>query len=635
MKLCTRCTKQPTMVNAIAASAGIKNYTRKDMNMQVCACFTRGMKLNTTNQLSKGLGAGLVMGLAALPAIAGTPAALDHVPANAQAVIVVPNLGSMLNDINAINTMMGDMSQPEIMMVTSMVRGMPGLNLAGSVAGVLSFTENMEDPDMVFLLPVSDFNAFAEGHALNEGLYEFDMGDAMLYFRDAGGGYAVLGEDDELVADYNAAGGNLGTHAAALGKAGGRVADSNDLFVYINFAGFQDEIKAGLAEFESQGEMVEMMGGAEAAQSFDEAYTIIESIANDGASFVMGMNFDQELGLAFDVGMQFKGDSKSASYLNNDGDAGKYFANVPSMDYFYATAFDMSGEGIQKIMSGYMDMIQKFDTTGMMGQMGMVKLMTEVNGGIQVMGASDNIMGGLFENMLYYMDVDDNETYVKDLAAMYKGMNEQMGQLKEMGINAEMSMDTEPTVINGVEAFGYSMSMDMSQMDAGDAMGGMNPAMIMSMIFGGENGPSGYVAKAGEGIVMTFSKDAQFLSKAAKAAAGENTMKGNASIAKTAAMLPNNRIMETYIGADHLVNTAGPMLMMFGLIPEFAPLDALAPIGMGLTADGGGVMLRTVFPMQTVGTIMEMVPADMMNNMGGYDDDEEMEDENQDENMDY
>lgn len=601
--------------------------------MQVCACFTRGMKLNTTTQLSKGLRAGLVVGLAALPAIAGTPAALDHVPANAQAVIVVPNLGGMLNDINSINGMMGDMGQPEIMMVTSMVRGMPGINLAGSVAGVLSFSENMEEPDMVFLIPVSDFKAFSDGHALADGLYEFDMGDGMLYFRDAGGGYAVIGEDDELVTSYNATGGNLAAHAATLGKAGGRVADTNDLFVYLNFAGFQDEIKAGLAEFEAQGDMVEMMGGAEAAQGFDQMYTVVESIVSDGASIVMGFNFDPEIGFAFDMGMQFKEDSKTASYFNNNGDAGKYFANVPSMEYFYATAFDMSGDGIQKIMTGYMEMVEKLDTTGMVSKMGFNKLMSGVNGGIQVMGASENIMGGLLENSLYYLDVDDNDTYVQTIASMYKGMNEQMGQLKELGIDAKMSMDEEPTVINGVEAFGYSMSMDMSQMDSADAMGGVNPAMIMSMVFGGNNGPSGYVAKAGEGIVMTFSKDAQFLSKAAKAATGVNTMKGDASIAKTASMLPNNRIMEAYIGADHLVNTAGPMLMMFGLIPEFAPLDPLAPIGMGLTADGGGMLFRTVLPMQTVGTIMEMIPADMMGNMGGQDDD--FEDDEDDDSMDY
>ena len=46
-------------------------------------------------------------------------------------------------------------------------------------------------------------------------------------------------------------------------------------------------------------------------------------------------------------------------------------------------------------------------------------------------------------------------------------------------------------------------------------------------------------------------------------------MANSDAISKTRAMLPDNRVMEMYIGADHLANTAGPMAMMFGLIPEF------------------------------------------------------------------
>jgi hypothetical protein len=61
-----------------------------------------------------------------------------------------------------------------------------------------------------------------------------------------------------------------------------------------------------------------------------------------------------------------------------------------------------------------------------------------------------------------------------------------------------------------------------------------------------------------------------------------------------------------YIGADHLANTAGPMAMMFGLIPEFEPVDALPPLGMALTADGGGMLFRTVVPMQTIDKAMSI-----------------------------
>jgi hypothetical protein len=586
--------------------------------MQVRGC--------TTQKIGFFFSAGLIAGLAALPAIAGTPAALDHVPADAQAVFVVSNLGETLNELNAINAMSGQQGGPMVMMMTSMVRGMPGIDLDGSVAVVFEFVDGQEEPEGVVLVPVSDFAALSDGMSLNDGVVSMQMGGDMMYFRDAGGGYAVLGDSDARVRGFDASSGNLKAHKSLLGKAGGRIADGNDVFVYVNFEGFKDEIAMGMQEMEAQGEMVEMMGGAEAVAGFDAMMSVVQTVANDGASFVMGVNFDQETGIGFDVGLQFKDGSASASYLQNNGDAGKYFNNAPAMDYFFASAFDISGSGIQKLIGGYMEIVKGFDTTGQMIPAGMETLMSDVKGGIQVMGASDNIMGGLFSKTMYYMEVTDPDAYIAATQQIYGNMNEQMSELAELGVEVNASMDAEPTAINGVDAYGYSFAMDMSNMGGMD-MGGMNPGMILGMIFGADGGPSGYMAKVGHGVAATLSKDADFFSQVAQGASGENTMAGNASIAQTAAMLPSNRIMETYLAADHLVNTAGPMLMMFGVIPEFEPLGALAPVGIGMTADGGGVMLRTIVPMETIGAVMEMIPADAMGggHGGGGDGSDEMD----------
>ena len=602
MKLLIDEPEQPRM-KTLPATLRVVMSNERTPTMQVRAC--------TSCRIVCSLAAGLFT----LPALAGTPAALDHVPSDAQAVIVVPNFGELLNDINTVNMLMGDQGEPMVMMITSMVRGMPGINLNGSLAGVLSFEEGDEEPDVVLLIPVSDFGAFSQGHAEEDGIYEFDMGDEMMYFRDAGGGFAVMADDDELVSDFDASAGNLKAHGATLGLAGNRVANGNDIFVYANFGAFEDEIAAGLEMLEEQGEMVEMQGGAEAVAGFDAMLEALESIANDGSSFVMGLNFDVESGISYDFGLQFKDGSESASYLQNEGDAGKYFNNVPAMDYFFASAFDMSGDGIQKLMGEYMEVLAGIDANGAKMQ----NMMKDVKGGISVMGASDNVMGGLFSKVLSYAEVGDADAYVSASQEMFSGMGEQMAELAELGVQIEAGMDEDPTSIAGVDAYGYNFSMDMSGLDVGDAMGGMNPGMIMGMIFGGDGGPSGYIAKVGNGVLTTMSKDADFFAMAASAAKGKNTMMGNASIAQTAAMLPENRIMETYLAADHLINTAGPMLMMFGVIPEFEPMDSLAPIGMGMSADGGGVLFRLALPMQTIGAIMEMIPADAFGDDGGDD----------------
>lgn len=542
--------------------------------------------------------------LIALPAIAGTPEALDRVPADAQAVVVVPALGEMLNDINTINALLGDGGEPMVNLVTAMIRGMPGINLEGSMAAVLSMEEHQEEPDMVLLIPMSDFGAFTNGQEGVNGVHEMPMGDQTMFLRDLGGGYAVMGEIAEDVREYNGAAGNLKTHAKALGRAGGRIADHNDIFVYVNITQFQDEIAMGLQEMEAQGEMIEMMGGAEAAQGFDQMVSSMKTVANDAMSFAAGLNFDQGAGISFDFGLQFKDGSSSSEYLNNNGNAGKYFANVPNMDYFFAASYDMSGEGIQRFLTEYMDMVAKMDTTGAMGGFDLKGIMSGVKGGIQVMGASDNIMGGLFTNTLYYAEVDNPKAFIDKTREMYAGMGEQMAGV---GMQMNATIDEDATEINGVQAYAFEMAMDMSQMQGmNGGMGGMNPAMMMQMMFGGE-GPSGYMAPAGDnGLIVTMSQNASLLTKAVNASKGKGSMADVAAIQKTRDMLPDNRIMEMYIGADHLANTAGPMAMMFGLIPEFEPVDALPPLGMALTADGGGMLFRTVVPMQTIDKAMSI-----------------------------
>ena len=118
------------------------------------------------------------------------------------------------------------------------------------------------------------------------------------------------------------------------------------------------------------------------------------------------------------------------------------------------------------------------------------------------------------------------------------------------------------------------------------------------------------------------------MSKAVSATNGVGTLKKNKGIAAAAAMLPENRVMEAYIGMDHILNTVGPMAMMFGAIPEFEPVDSLTPVAMGMTADNGAVLFRAVMPVETISKALEMIPADAMGGgMGGGDDWDDEEDD--------
>ena len=239
-------------------------------------------------------------------------------------------------------------------------------------------------------------------------------------------------------------------------------------------------------------------------------------------------------------------------------------------------------------------------------------------------GTNIMAMNGLLGNTVMYTEGENAD----DALATIQGMYGAMSGIEAPGMSVEASFADEPEDVNGVKAYAHSMNFDIdSAAMGGGGMGMPDPAMIMQMLYGPAGGPTGYTAKAGDGLVFTFSQDADMLSKSVKAANGENTLMSNKGIASAAALLPDNRVVEAYVGVDHILNTVGPMLMMFGIVPEFEPMDGLTPLAFGATADGGGMLVRTVIPINTVKAVMDMVPPEALDMFGGGDDDWDSDDD--------
>ncbi|MFK7760122.1 MAG: hypothetical protein AB8C13_09250 [Phycisphaerales bacterium] len=565
--------------------------------------------------------AGAAVSIAALPALAGTPKALTMVPSDAEVVVVMPDVGQLLSDMDRMNVMMGQMGKMEVTMMTSMVRGMPGLNLEGSAAVILDMQEDWDDePDAIVLLPVSSFDDLTQGRRAVNGLVKMEIDNNPIYFRDLGSGYAAMSNNPKIVSSFSPAAHTIEQAQNMVGTAGNRVLASNDVMMYVNLDSMRPMLSEYESELEEQGEMIEMMGGDQAAQSFEAMVELYETAVSDGQAVVAGMSFDKDLGIAFDIGLQFAEGSESASLLMNDGDAGAYLNKVPDMDFFYAQAFDLSGQGIQKMLGEYGKMMQGLDATGALGGIDLTKLMSQFRGGAQVVGASDiMMMNGLLANSVVYTEGNDGPSTIQTMQKLYNNL----GEIQTPGVGISGAFSDEPTMISGINAYSHEMTFDIDgQAMGGGGFGAPDPAMMMQVIYGPSRGPAGYAAQAGDGMVFTFSKDSDLLTKAYNAANGKGTMMANKSIATATKMLPDNRVMEAYVGIDHLLNTAGPMLMMFGIIPEFEPMDGLTPLAFGATADGGGVMLRSVLPMNTIQAVMEMIPEDALQMMGdGGDDD--------------
>ncbi len=593
-----------------------------------CVLLERnGLMLSTTRN-----GAAFMMVSAmAVSAMAGTPACLTMVPEGADALVVMPDLGELLNDMNAVNTMLGDQGKPEVMFMTSMVRGMPGLNLEGSAAVVLDLDDEdpSNEPEAIVLLPVSDFGALTQGQSAENGVVPFNMGGGpSMYFRDMGSGYAAMSNNPEKLRGFEAGSNSESEVASMLGTAGMRGVGSNDVFMMLNLDSIRPMMMEGMESLEAQGEMLELMMGPEAAKSFDMMMNVYRTAANDGQMVMSGLNFDQSVGFSMDFGLQFAEGSDSAAMFNNDGRAGSYISKIPQTDFLFAVAFDMSGDGLRSMLSGYGEMIKGMTPGGAMDQFDMAKLMTMYDGGAMVLGSSDAMMmQGIFSNALFYGASQNPGEIVEVMQAMYSSM----GSFEQPGLSMTGSMSAEPARIAGVDVYEHSMRMELDpSMMGGGGMGAPNPQMMMQMMYGPNMGPSGYLAEVDGGVIMTMSKNEALLTKAVEASRGNGSLSADGGISAASKLLPENRVMEMYVGVDHILNMVGPMAMMFGAIPEFQPVGSLTPIAMGMTADGGAVTMRAVVPTATFQAIQAMIPEGAM---GGGQDWDEYEDD--DDSMDF
>jgi len=577
-----------------------------------------------------------------LPAIAGTPAALDRVPTDAPVVVGINDVRALLADMDQLNLMLGENTNAEMMMGIMMIRGMEGLNLDGSAAFVIypdmdnddqadmdddaDEDEGNDEPTMIAIVPVSDFTALTQGREAVNGLVKYPLPeDQTGYFRDIGDGFALFGDNPEAVLSFDGSKGRAKANDALIGQAGQGIAGASDIFMYVNIAQMRDTISSARDGMQQQGAMIGAMGGQQAESGFDAFLSAFDSVVDDGQAFITGMNFDATAGIAFDMGVQFKPMTKSGGYLQNEAaNAHQYLDHIPANEYFIAGSMDFSGKGMQHLINDFMDQAEKNDAQGMLQGLNLLAMAKNAKGGAQVLGASNPMgMTGLLTNLYGYYESSDNDAMLNSIAGIYKSAD----GIDAEGVTVSSSFDEKGTEIAGTTAHAYRMRFAMDQQGMGGGMGGMmNPQMISQMMFGPNLGPAGYIGEAGAGIVQTHSTDQSVYERAVQAAQGKNTLGALELVKQSASHLQEHTVLEFYLGADHTLNTVGPMLMMFGVIPEFEQLAAHAPIAMGFTADGGGATMRTWIPMQVIGTVMELIPQEAMDGMnGGGQDDEDMD----------
>lgn len=540
----------------------------------------------------------------ALPALAGLPAAIDRVPADAVFVLSIRNIAELKSDLDAVGAKLPPLQQALNESPLGMVLAMPGLNPDASVAACVlgdTFDPAAGDPPMVVVVPVTDAKGFMQGLGLTEtgGVWSGDLGGSPTHMKDIGEGFVAMSQTSETLASFDGKSGKGSAHAKRLGQTGNALADTSDVLFYADLAKLKGVIDQGMAQMKQQMEMVAMMAGPSGEQ-MNQTMAMLESIAStltsEGDLAIMGASITGA-GISFDAGAQFKEGTETYKGLQHKGDSTAVLSRVPSMPYFMAFGADTSGEFVRRIVT---------EAQKMQGQAGSFfpaeDMMSKLDGMAFVMGTSPAIMaGGLFANSIVFQQTKDATDVIKSM----QGGMEKLNGTTVNGMKFATSYKAAEATIAGTPVDAWSLRMSVDPNDP-NAMAAQQMSQAMMMIWGPGMGPSGYIAGTKTGIIQTLSKNTMLIEKAIQVAEAGNGLGADASIKSTASNLPADRAAEMYLGVGEMLKTASGFMAMMGGGAGFTVPDNLPPVGMAITTHGGGAGTRIFLPIEVLSAVADI-----------------------------
>jgi len=564
--------------------------------------------------------AGAAMSMAALTlapafALADVPPAMDRVPTDAAVVISMKNVGQFYSSINTVaKSLKLPMEAMDGLSKAGDMLKMEGLNGDGSAAvAIMSLDENAGEPPVVMVIPVKDFAVWSKAlGGGGAGIQELTIEGEPAFAKDIGGGFAALSPNRGLVEGFAGKGGNSKAHESLMGPVGRAIAESNSSFIVANMQTLAPKIREGYQKAKEQMDDARaMMGGGGGANPLAAADEVMESFLRDATSGVIGFNAS-EAGIKFEFGSQFKEGSEFASYFGAKGSASSLISTLPTQPFLFSVAFDSSSPGLRTLMKKFVAQAEKADG-GMMAGLNPLAMMEKFDGMAFSMGASPALMGGMFLNTTAYVKTSDPAGYVKSVKEIFTGLN---GKSVE-GVTYQTTFESGGGKVGGkaVDTWGMRMQIDPN-----------NPAAQqlgqMQMMLFGPTGLSGYIAQTDGGVVMTYAKNSDLMTKALDAAKAKNGLNSDAGVKSVSDQFPAGRSFEAYIGVHSILETAlGFAGMMGAAPPDFQLPDNLPPIGISGTTADGGVRMTAFMPTKVMLTIKSLAEQ-MGGGMGGGGDEE-------------
>lgn len=550
---------------------------------------------------------------AAQSALGALPPVLDRVPADALGVIAAQSLERV--DKGA-RDLLGAIEMPAMSTPAQVLAVMglgDGLDMTRSAAIAVVPAAPAPDaavdaPPYHFLafVPTTDFAALLasfQPKPAAAGVQAIQVNGQSVFAKAIGDGYALLGDAEAVVADFQGAGGNLAAHKAAMGDVGARVADASDLFLVLTPAAMQTLAEQIMTQAQGQMQMAAMMAGGDAQkmqQGMQAAQAFVTNVVGQASATIVGVRAGA-LGARFDFAVNFRAGTDAANAFQIRGDSNRLLRQAPDQPFLFAAAGDYSSPAIK-------DLFHKATAVAGGGAPAEAAAAVDAADGqaLAVYTTPGGLLTGLFANAVEFTATKDPAALIASTKQLLEGMGQQADALFA-GAFTENALE-----VAGVKVDQWSLTMRAPA-------GGFGPQQqIVGALFG-QMGISGYMAPVKGGVVRTIAKDAATLEKAIALinnGAGPSLAQ-NALIAGVASQLPDGRTAEGYVNVGELLRQALVMAATFiGQVNLDAPAN-LPPVGLSVTTDAGGARCTMFAPAPVIQTVVKVAQVVKQMQAGG------------------
>lgn len=417
-----------------------------------------------------------------------------------------------------------------------------------------------------------------------------ELGGEPAFMRDLGDGLAAMGADAAALKGLALRKGQLRGHAERVGAAGQRLLKDSDVVVIADVGAIGANIDTTLGmlreQIDSQMMMMGLPGGEGMGPMLDAYQGVVSATMTQGKTMMAGVRLADE-GIVIDLASQFKPGTELAGLFASGGSSTAHLERLPDRPFLFAYSVDYAGGGLNKLMGNALELAAA--TPGAASMKGLIESMRSSTGTAQVMAVSPTAQLGFgyLSDWVQYVATKDAGAA---RGAYETALTELNGQEAE-GVAYTSSFGRDAATVGGKKADTYSFAARV-EVPAG---GFMDPNQINSVLFGPAGGPAGFVLTREDALIMTGSQNPELAEAAAKAAAGEGGLTGNAMLARSAAMLPAGRSMEAYFAAGEVVNMVRPMLSAFAGV-NMDPIESMPPVAMSGSVEAGAVTFRVFVP---------------------------------------